>query len=101
MSFEEPEFLLCMHVHRDEEAGLESPLLSFEEAASHSQECEDGLMIVVASLSKANSMLSLSQNEAYVGTFCGRMWFLPGLVWCGFKHIPKEQIKVRHACCEC
>ncbi|BDA49094.1 probable aluminum-activated malate transporter 5 at N-terminal half [Coccomyxa sp. Obi] len=77
----------------DEEAGLQAPLLSFQEAASHSQACEEALMQVVVALQSAHEMLPLSQNEAYVGTYFGRMWFLPGLVWCGFKHIPKEQIK--------
>ena len=80
--------------HRDEEMGLQRPLLSFEESNTHSEACEEALMKVVSALSSAHEMLPLSQNEAYVGTFFGRMWFLPGLVWCGFKHIPKEQIKV-------
>lgn len=73
---------------------MQTPLLSFQEAADHSAACEEALMKVVAALQSAHEMLPLSQNEAYVGTYFGRMWFLPGLVWCGFKHIPQEQIKV-------
>lgn len=80
---------------RGEEAGLQTPLLTFQEAAIHTQACEEALMKVVGALQSAHEMLPLSQNEAYVGTYFGRMWFLPGLVWCGFEHIPKEQIKVR------
>ncbi len=74
--------------------GLQSPLLTYEEVSSHSEQCEEALMKIVSALLAVHEMLPLSQNEAYIGTFFGRMWFLPGLVWCGLKHIPKEQIKV-------
>jgi hypothetical protein len=39
-------------------------------------------------------MLPPTQNEAYVGTCCGRMWFLP-LGWRTVRHLPEKQIEAR------
>ena len=39
-------------------------------------------------------MLPPTQNEAYVGTCCGRMWFLP-IGWRTMRHLPEKQIEVQ------
>ncbi|CAK0786419.1 hypothetical protein CVIRNUC_009632 [Coccomyxa viridis] len=78
--------------HREEEdTGVDKPLLGRNEAAGHSKACEAGLVGILAALSRATEALPLSQREAYIGTFLGRMWFLPGVKWFRMRHLPYEE----------
>jgi len=52
---------------KEEDAGVEKPLLGRNEAAGHSKACEAGLVGVLTSLSRATEALPLSQRETYVG----------------------------------
>ena len=45
---------------------------------------------------QAKEMLPLTQNEAFVGTCFGRMWFLP-IGWRTMRHLPKGQVEVSNS----